>query len=246
MLSKLAQYKNRHPYVQSSSATGINYYQYIDKPIKQHIYGDNYNFDYKEDYDSEYNTTIIFLGDKTECMTIKITDEDKTTAYIQSYKNFNIDDLEPTLFMKTCLKYLQNKLVTRVITTDNAMLYLSNNKIFICILYLLQHGGNYYIDNYGFEYVKNSIKLLYNKNKLLLKNHYYNKSDIIRFMSKKYKTDIIDRFVATMKHDELVMDWVKTYKPVPELYDIYADCIKYFFSQLPYTLLQGEQLQKTF
>ena len=30
--------KNRHPYIQASNATGINYYQYLDNKIEGHIY----------------------------------------------------------------------------------------------------------------------------------------------------------------------------------------------------------------
>ena len=58
----------------------------------------------------------------------------------------------------------------------------------------------------------------------------------------QYEQELVDKLVSTIKDNELVPNWLKTYMPFPEMYDIYIDCITYLFSQRPYTLLHGEML----
>ena len=155
-----------HPYVYAYYTNGVPYHKIFRNQDGGEIYGKDYKFDFREDYNNITNTKDIFVGNKKECILINIEKNNNKVAHIQTFNYFEKCDLYKKLprisgtriLMKTALQYIcLKKGIKKVTITDKAVFIQNGEKISFFILYFFKYGESYYQKNFGFKYLKKKI-----------------------------------------------------------------------------------------
>lgn len=233
-----------HSYYQASLFSQLNssknkYTKYIDndKYTPQTIGDDTYMLDYILEYDVKDRERIIFIGDKQESIVINILDDKPELAVLKSYKKFTLEDTDynsdsnksSIKFLNTVLNYLKTVLnVKRVELWDTAAIFMDKNHISLNIIYFFIHQTNYYIKNWGFQFVDDFLqdKLIESVEKL--KKRKCDKTDITEYFSADhFDKESVNDFLLYFYDNELVTDFIKRYKLDVNNASIFFDFIQH-------------------
>ena len=229
-----------HSYYQASLFTqhpcSINKYtKYVenDKYTPQTIGHDTYRLDYMEAYDPDDRKRIIFVGDKVESIVINILDDKPELADLTSFKKFTIEDTDynsasnqsSIKFLNTVLHHLKTVLnVKRVEICDKAAIFMNKSHISLNIIYFFLHHTNYYIKNWGFQFLDKLVQMKLTENIEKLKKRKYDKPDITEDFSREYfDKESVNDFLLKLYDTELVTDFIKRYELDVNNASIYFD-----------------------
>ena len=166
-----------HPYRYAHFTNGIPYHKYFLSKSDQSggkIFGSEFKFDFREDYNNVTHTIDVFIGDRKECIFITIEEDNKKVAHIQIFHYpKKLPRISGTrILMKTALEYISlKKGIKKVTLTDKS------EKIPLFILYLFKYGKSYYQKNFGFKYINKMHQIQQTENlkiKRKLKKNYSN------------------------------------------------------------------------
>jgi hypothetical protein len=197
--------KNPHPYRYAHFTNGIPYHKYFISQSDQSggkIFGSEFKFDFREDYNNVTHTIDVFIGDRKECNLIAIEEENKKVAHIQ---NFHYPKKLPRIsgtriLMKIALEYISFfKEIKKVTLTDKAVFTHKSDKIPLFILYLFKYGESYYHKNFGFKYLKKIKRIHQAENMKIREKHFINKKKVKKELLQYFAKEKVERFLEFIK-----------------------------------------------
>ena len=239
--------KPNHSYRYADFTNGIPYHKYFLSKSDQSggkIFGSEFKFDFREDYNNVTHTIDVFIGDRKECILITIEEDNKKVAHIQNFHYHETCDLYKKLprisgtriLMKTALEYISlEKGIKKVTLTD---------KIPLFILYLFKDGESYYQKNFGFKYLNKMHRMYQAENMKIREKHFINKKKVKKELLQYFAKEKVERFLEFIKKSESIVEFVKNFTCPEKIFDIYFAFLKYEFKDKKYNNLFGEVLYK--
>lgn len=238
--------KQIHSYRYAHFTNGIPYHKYFLSQSGGKIFGSEFKFDFREDYNNVTNTIDVFIGDRKECLLITIEEDNKKVAHIQNFHNHETCDLYGTrILMKTVLDYIYlEKGIKKVTLTDKAVFTHKSEKIPLFILYLFKYGKSYYHKNFGFKYIKKMHRMYQAENLKIREQHFINKNKIRKELLQYFAKEKVEIFLEFIEKSQPISGFVKNFICPNNLFDIYFAFLKYEFKNKKYNNLFGEVLYK--
>jgi len=238
--------KPNHSYRYADFTNGIPYHKYFLSKSDQSggkIFGSEFKFDFREDYNNVTHTIDVFIGDRKECILITIEEDNKKVAHIQNFHyHKKLPRISGTIILiKTALEYISlEKRIKKVTLTDKS------EKIPLFILYLFKYGESYYQKNFGFKYLNKMHRMYQAENMKIREKHFINKKKVKKELLQYFAKEKVKRFLEFIKNDELIAEFVKNFTCPENLFDIYFAFLKYEYKDKKYNNLFGEVLYKKF
>lgn len=242
--------KPNHSYRYAHFTNGIPYHKYFLSKSDQSggkIFGSEFKFDFREDYNNVTHTIDVFIGDRKECILITIEEDNKKVAHIQNFHYHETCDLYKKLprisgtriLMKTALEYISlEKGIKKVTLTDKS------EKIPLFILYLFKYGESYYQKNFGFKYLNKMHRMYQAENMKIREKHFINKKKVKKELLQYFAKEKVERFLEFIEESQLISEFVKIFTCPNNLFDIYFAFLKYEYKDKKYNNLFGEVLYK--
>jgi len=234
-----------HSYRYAHFTNGIPYHKYFLSQSEQSggkIFGSEFKFDFREDYNNVTHTIDVFIGDRKEYILITIEEDNKKVAHIQ---NFNYHKKLPRILMKTALEYISlEKGIKKVTLTDKAVFTHKSDKIQLFILYLFKYGESYYQKNFGFKYLNKMHRMYQAENMKIREKHFINKKKVKKELLQYFAKEKVERFLEFIEESQLISEFVKIFTCPNNLFDIYFAFLKYEYKDKKYNNLFGEVLYK--
>ena len=239
-----------HSYRYANFTNGIPYHKYFLSKLDQSggkIFGSEFKFDFREDYNNVTHTIDVFIGDRKECILITIEEDDKKVAHIQ---NFHYPKKLPRIsgtriLMKTALEYIfLEKGIKKVTLTDKAVFTHKSDKIQLFILYLFKYGESYYQKNFGFKYLNKMHRMYQAENMKIREKHFINKKKVKKELLQYFAKEKVERFLEFIEESQLISEFVKNFTCPENLFDIYFAFLKFEYKDKKYNNLFGEVLCK--
>jgi len=233
------------------------------------IFGNGkYVFDFQEN-DLE-DMTIIFVGNKENCITGIINYEEPTVIDLNGfsyYKSCNITkDLERKTgtieMMNTFIKYIkQNQKyanINKIVLTDNTYIECNapqsiyKKRLSLYNLYLFKYGCGYYEKNFYFKLIDDGIKHKLNLEKYKIIT--INKEKVYQFLLKIFNkpnakmpneeiTNDIDEFINLITDNELAYKFIRNFDKFKLCY-ILNEFLDYIITENKLYKLHGSSYQK--
>lgn len=228
------------------------------------IFGNGkYVFDFQEN-DLE-DMTIIFVGNKENCITGIINYEEPTVIDLNGfsyYKSCNITkDLERKTgtieMMNTFIKYIkQNQKyanINKIVLTDNTYIECNapqsiyKKRLSLYNLYLFKYGCGYYEKNFNFKLIDDGIKHKLNLEKYKIIT--IDKEKVYQFLLKIFNkpieeiTNDIDEFMNLITYNELAYKFIRNFNKFKLCY-ILNEFLDYIITENKLYKLQGSSYQK--
>lgn len=242
-----------HSYRYAHFTNGIPYHKYFLSQSGGKIFGSEFKFDFREDYNNITHTIDVFIGDRKECILITIEEDDKKVAHIQNFHYHETCDLYKKLprisgtriLMKTALEYISlEKGIKKVTLTDKAVFTHKSDKIQLFILYLFKYGESYYQKNFGFKYLNKMHRMYQAENMKIREQHFINKKKVKKELLQYFAKEKVERFLEFIEESQLISEFVKNFTCPNNLFDIYFAFLKYEYKDKKYNNLFGEVLYK--